>query len=435
MSESRVLVVGATRDYISYIQENLPGRSVFLTDPSEYPSDQPLATPGDFHLIHPLHEREAVLRKVDASLEKSGLTIGGVACFDCESLLLASELAGGYNNFSDKDAIIRCRDKFLSKKAWESRGVDCPKAAMVKSAEEAVSFFFSIGGPIVLKPAILSGSELTFKCLDERGTRDAFDVISQGLERKRPDPAFDRDGLLGDGAVLCEEWIEGPEYSVDFIHSKGKLDIVRVARKHLLPGEPAGTVLAYELPAPDFPLTLSRFSELLRPAIESLRLGRCMGMADFFIRDGRPYFLEITPRPAGDCLPQMIKSSSGLDMISAQIDFAAGGEVKVPEKERWDHLVGLRVHSRSEGRFRSVSVRSDTLPQEIIEVSWLKKPGDSIKLPPEDYGSWLIGHMIFRPLSGIDVGSQVKQVREAVELEIEQEINDAKKRKLSHQPL
>jgi len=150
-----------------------------------------------------------------------------------------------------------------------------------------------------------------------------------------------------------------------------------------------------------------------------LGFDRCMGMADFIIRDGEPCFLEITPRPGGDCLPQVIEQSSGLDMLGAHLEFAAGRMPKIPPESKWKHTVGLRVHARRRGSISAIRLWADRVRQEILETGWYREPGDRIVLPPEDYRSWIIGHVIFRPVPGEDIPEQIEAMAAAVEVRIE----------------
>ncbi|HSG27604.1 MAG TPA: hypothetical protein VLA34_03915, partial [Candidatus Krumholzibacterium sp.] len=88
----------------------------------------------------------------------------------------------------------------------------------------------------------------------------------------------------------------------------------------------------------------------------------------------------------------------------------------------WRHLVGLRVHASRAGLLEGSRLSKDGLRQEILEESWIRRPGEMIKLPPDDYKSWLLGHVIFSPRDDEPVSLQVGQVRSAVDLSIVKEI-------------
>jgi hypothetical protein len=124
-------------------------------------------------------------------------------------------------------------------------------------------------------------------------------------------------------------------------------------------------------------------------------------MLDFIVRDGEAMMIEIAPRVGGDCLPFLIRQSCGLDIFGCALDFAAGATTPIPTPERWRPLVGLRLFADEGGTVRTIDdsrLRSDA---RVLEYMLLRRPGDAIVLPPDDYGSWLLGHVILNfPESG-----------------------------------
>jgi biotin carboxylase len=271
----------------------------------------------------------------------------------------------------------------------------------------------------VLKPTSLSGSELTYVCERPEEAIEAMGVIKEGLRRRSRDRAVNRDGMVDERALLCEEYISGTEYSCDFLSDGHEVRIIRTARKYLMEEGPAGTTQAYEVPG------LSReiiedidLAGKVSRAADALGLRRCMGMADFIMCEEEPFFLEITPRPGGDCLPQVIEHSCGMDMLGTHLDFAAGRLPRIPPDGEWKHTVGLRVHARRRGTLSAIRLWADRVGQEILETGWYREPGDRIGLPPDDYTTWVIGHVIFRPLPGVDIPGQIEEMAGAIDLRI-----------------
>lgn len=427
VSESRVLVVGTTRDYIEHICREAPGRALFLTDPSEFTVSKLPVGGKEMHLVTPLDDPAEVMGKLKEFIRPRGIRISGIACYDCESLLLAAEISGrlpsiqndvaDIPSFPSKEAVLNSRDKSRSKELWEASSVDCPRFKTVRGPEEAASFQRSLGAPVVIKPLSMSGSELTFRCDTAEGAASAYTAVSEGLKERHSAGSAGRDGLIDPKALLCEEYIEGPEYSCDFILEDGAVEIIRTARKYPSPGGPLGTALAYEVPPSSFPIPFDTLAKSLYEAADSLGLRRCMAMADFFERNGRPSFLEITPRPGGDCLPWLIKQCSGLDTIIAHLDFAEGAGFDIPPPKVWKHLVGLRIHADREGLLQGISI-AEAIEDMILEAQWKRSVGDRIILPPIDYTSWYVGHVIFEPKPGVPVSDQVNLARESVSLYI-----------------
>lgn len=416
--EERVLVVGTTGDYIDHIHKTQPGRTVFLINPGP---DGPIPHPGvDQQLYCPLTDPDGVVSRLRHFLTRNRIRLSGIACFDCESLLIAAHIAQLWSlSFPSPQTVFNCRDKYRSKILWRTDGAPCPQALLSHDINDVIRFMEMAGSPVVLKPSTLSGSELTFRCESPEQATEAFKTIRDGLRLRMADPTINRDGLIDDRVVLCEEYITGPEFSCDFIIDGEMLEVVRVAAKYLLKNAPIGTIQAYEIPAglPGGILTTDLCRHLAE-AVRSLGLTRCMGMADFIIRDGLVHFLEITPRPGGDCLPQLITQSCGLDMLALHLDFAEGLPLNIPAAPHWEHLVALRLHAPNDGRVRSMGIRRKGIDQEILEEVWLKQPGDLIRLPPEDYQSWLLGHLIFRPDPDRPVEPQLREVYQAVDIDI-----------------
>ncbi len=409
----RILVVGTTRDYIEQIFRDYPERIIFLTDPAEYGSARPAAG-GDCELVYPLIDPEAAIERLMGFLAEKNISIGGVACFDCESLLLAGEIAERLSlPFPGRAAIERCRDKFQSKILWRAAGVGCPRISLARSERDVLNFIDEAGLPAIMKPLTLSGSELVLRCETRGEAVEGFKLIREELKKRSLNEVANRDRMIGDGAVLCEEFIEGDEYSCDFFYDGGELKIIRTARKHLLEGGPPGTVMAYEIPAPDD----AGLAPELEKAIEALELGRSMGMVDYIRRGDKYFFLEITPRPGGDCLPMLIKKSGGFDIIAAHLDFAEGTIPPVPGRESWRHLAGLRVHATRAGMLGKI-VTGKSFEQDVLEECWYRKEGDRVDLPPGDYRSWLLGHVIFRVGPDMDTAGQARALRSGIEIEI-----------------
>jgi biotin carboxylase len=266
----------------------------------------------------------------------------------------------------------------------------------------------------------LSGSELTYFCDRQEDAVEAVQTIKKGLQRRSRDKIINRDHLIDENSFLCEEFIPGDEYSCDFICNGSGVTIIRTARKYLMEEGPAGTVQAYEVPGmPREKAEALNLRENIAEAIEVLGLERCMGMADFIIHNGEPYFLEITPRPGGDCLPQVIEHSCGMNILEAHIDFAAERDLRIPPESEWKRTVGLRVHARKRGSLSTIRLWVGRISQEILETGWYREAGDRISLPPDDYRTWVLGHIIFRPHPDVGIPEQIKDISEAIEVRIE----------------
>ncbi len=426
MPDNRVIVVGTTGDYIDMIATRYPGRTQFVTDPVErakWPETVWDETP---ELVCDLEDTERLVDAVRRHLDQHQINPTGVACYDCESLTAAAHIARALSlPFPSPEAVIRSRSKFLSKKLWLENGVDCPRVSLVRNMQDAVQFFEQVGHPVVIKPLTGSGSELVFLCESAVDCMRAFRTLSIRLAdhhniRMYSPVVIDQATVDPRKVFVAEEHIRGREFSCDFILDGDRLDIIRIARKVPAPDRPLGTIQAYVLPSVlAGNIEPEAFRAQLYAAATSLGLTRTIAMVDFMIRGGKAYLLELTPRPGGDCLPDMIRHSCGFDIIGANMDFAEGKAVSVPPEDEWRRIVGVRLFASRDGVLRAIETGEVKRDRRVLAVMLKRRPGDIIVLPPDDYDSWLLGTVIFEPSSTGNIESESNDLIRKVGIDLE----------------
>jgi biotin carboxylase len=315
-------------------------------------------------------------------------------------------------------AIEKCRDKYLSKTLWRKNGVDCPAFRLIRSAGDLTAFFKKLQIPCILKPVNGSGSELVYICDSVQACESNFRIVQEELGRRENSRLYafdDPDGYR----MIAEEYVEGEEYSCDFLLDGDHVDLIRITRKIKAADKPFGTIRGYVFPASLPECFSDMLPGVLRVGAEALGLTRCICMADFILRNGRIAFIEMTPRPGGDCLPSLLRRASGLDILALAIDFAEGEPVCLPDMSAVTPHIGVRVHADRAGVLRSIEAKAVLEDHRVLEVHFSRSPGDRIILPPSDYDTWLLGHIIFRPEAGADAESECETICEKIGVEID----------------
>jgi len=424
VNSKRVVVVGTTGDYIGTLEERAHGRIVFLTDTDERRKWTASGSPEFLEATCSLGDRSAAVNILKHYVEKHGAILEGVACFDCESLRLASLIAREFSlDFPSEEAVLRCRSKFQSKEIWLEQGVGCPQAEMVLSAEQASSFYRKVNRPVVLKPLTGSGSELVFLCRDENACRQAYECIASHVKRHPNQRMFGAesclDHCLPHQAVTAETFIGGDEYSCDFVLEGGHVDIIRLSKKIPFKSSTFGTILAYEVRAQlPFGLNEKDLSALLAKAATALGLKRTMAMVDLKIEHGKIYLLELTPRPGGDCLPPLIEESSGFDILLAALDFAQGKRLLFPERRTWRPLVGVQIFADRAGTVEKLSAEKALQDPRVVKCHFKREKGHVVNLPPDDYDSRSLGYLIFEPSATADLEKQSMELLNKLHIDI-----------------
>lgn len=412
-------MIGTTADYVDWIRNARPGQAVFVTSPEERRKATQPAPPKEEEILCDLKDTGKVLEALRVHLRENHLTPAGVACFDCESMSLAAAAAGHFNlDYPSMESIRACRDKSLSKILWRENGVDCPAFSSVSTLQELKSFFMRQKGPVVLKPMTGSGSELVYRCDTLAACGAAYGIVVAELEKRKENRLYS--GAVGPKPLLAEALVTGREYSCDFIWTGKEIEMIRVAEK-VKPGDaPFGTIGGYVLPA-CLPGDVARklLVETLPKASRALGLTRCICMADFILSDNRVFMIEMSPRPGGDCLPFMLRYALGVDMPALAVDFAAGRPVAIPGPRQEGAFMGVRIHAQKEGVLRHVKMEEDKESFKILETHFIRNPGHDIHMPPTDYDSWFLGHVIVKLGEGEIPQQEYRRICSRLDIEIE----------------
>jgi hypothetical protein len=157
----------------------------------------------------------------------------------------------------------------------------------------------------------------------------------------------------------------------------------------------------------------------LARAAGALGITSSICMADFMVRDGEIILLEMTPRPGGDCLPALLRNALHLDIIALTLDAAQNRPLNIGSFRPSRPFVGLRIHAGQSGILRRIDVSSATENPRIKEIQILRRPGDIIRMPPEDYDSFVLGHIIFTPENTMDLVGECRNLLNMVSVEID----------------
>ena len=395
-NSSKVLVVGTTPDYIDWIRRSCPARALFLTDPSARRQAVEPSPPPAEEVLCNLSDPSEVQRVLHHHLLQENIRPDGVACYDCESMELAATLAQEFSlPYPSVQSVNNCRDKYLTKTLWARHNLATPRVRQIRSAIEAVHFYQDLEAPCVLKPPGGSGSELIFRCDSEGDCRHYFTKIIDGLQQRRNNRLY-RSFLTSDPMVLAEEFVLGEEYSCDFVVENDQVEVIRLTRKILSSEGPFGTASGYLLPA-SLPAEIKTydFRRILYQSALALGINRAICMLDFMVCKNQIVLLELSPRPGGDCLPSLLRRCLNLDVITLYLDFCQQRPWRFQKPAISNPCVGLRLLAERSGSLKKIDTRPLQHDSRMREIHLTRQPGHQITMPPDDYDSWLLGHIIF----------------------------------------
>ncbi len=401
----KTAVVGTTSDYIDLLRKKLPEKLLFVTGTPIRKKAREKAPDPEEEVLSDLSCADRVIDEVKAHLHTHDIALNGIACFDCESMSLAARMAESFNlSYHSLKTIESCRDKSITRRLWTENNVETPLAQRIGSALAAMDFFKKMGTSCVLKPVDGSGSERVYRCDTALECETAYHTICQGQPYNN---------------VVIETFVEGNEYSCDFFMDHQGAHPIRFTRKIHSPIPVFGTIMAYELV--DFPrgnVSPKNFERLLMKAARTLGIKRGICMLDFIVTETGASLLEMTPRPGGDCLPWLIEKGMNLDILSLNISLSAQSDFKFQPSRRFSPLVGLRIHAHRAGTLKDIDYSRLMADSRVRDVYIKHKPGHVIQLPPEDYDSWNLGHILFKPSTLLSCETQSLQLLSLLNIDI-----------------
>ncbi|HET9364615.1 MAG TPA: GntG family PLP-dependent aldolase [Candidatus Angelobacter sp.] len=263
------------------------------------------------------------------------------------------------------ESIAICRNKRKQRECFNDRGLPVPHFKCITSDDELDSIINTFSLPVVVKPTQGSGSVGVKLCRNmEEIALHARALLQQKVNER---------GLPVAQEVLVEKYLPGQEYSVEIFGS----EVVGITRKYLS-REPYFVEIGH-----DFPVQTPHevLHSLKQAAVQALKaVGLAWGPAHIEIkmtRDG-PVVIEINPRLAGGFIPELVRQSTGIDLIECTILAAIGQESEFTRSLSKHASIRFLMPER-EGILSAVHGLQDAkLIDAVAEVKLYKIPGDYV---------------------------------------------------------
>lgn len=242
-----------------------------------------------------------------------------------------------------REAAIRATNKHLMREAFEAGNAPSPKSILTESAEDAWNRLqndFTTDG--ILKPSRNSGSRGIAKVTRDMPKEDFVKAYDVALQESR------------DKSVLIEQFIEGPEFSIEIIVWNGEVHVLTVTDKKTTEA-PHFVELGHSQPS-CFPAEeVEKLKAAAVAGVKALGVNNCACHAEAKLMDGKAYLMEIGARLGGDFIStELTHLSTGIDMVAAAINCALGIEPCLePTEEK--HGVCIRYFCPKPGKLVSIS--------------------------------------------------------------------------------
>ena len=221
-----------------------------------------------------------------------------------------------------REQAIRVTNKHLMREAFEKGNAPSPKSFCFDNAEDAWKCFCEeLPGDGILKPSRNSGS---------RG----IEKIQKGLSKVLFDEFFEiSKNESRDKSVMLEQFIEGPEFSIEIIVWNGQVNVLTVTDKKTTDA-PHFVELGHSQPSCYSTQEVETLKAAAVAGVKALGVNNCACHAEARLMDGKAYLMEIGARLGGDFIStELTHLSTGIDMVAAAVDVALGIEPDLNVKE------------------------------------------------------------------------------------------------------
>jgi len=241
-------------------------------------------------------------------------------------------------------AALDASDKERMRKKFKEKGVPSPDFIILKSPPSANGGFGEKNAlpfpfPVVVKPVDNMGSRGCSK-VESFGVLDA--AVSSALKFSRS------------GRVIVEEFMEGPEFSVDALVFEGDITICGIADRHIF-FPPYFIEMGHTMPSSQSPAVIDSLLETFAAGIKALGITCGAAKGDIKLTPQGPMIGEIAARLSGGYMSGWTYPySSGVMPAQGAIEIASG---KKPSrtKPEWNWTSAERAFISIPGTVHSIT--------------------------------------------------------------------------------
>ena len=201
-------------------------------------------------------------------------------------------------------------------------------------------------------------------------------VLEAGLDEKELEEvyAYSRSHSRN-GIVMVEEFMTGPEVSVEAFTVEGETSIVTVTDKRITP-PPYFVELAHCEPSMLEEGILERIRQVALQAVRAIRLQNGPSHTEIKVTPKGPKVVELAARLGGDFITsKLVPLSTGVDLVGASVELAAGQKTDI--RPKWQRGAAIHFIPAKEGVIRRIFVPEEAYGLEgVEEVVFYKKAGE-----------------------------------------------------------
>ena len=275
----------------------------------------------------------------------------------------------------------RATNKAQMRRAFEQGQAPSPPSIAANTLAEALIAIQQLSFPVIFKPSRNSGSRGITRVSTEGNRREILaEAFAYALRESR------------DASVVIEQFVEGPEFSVEILVWNGQPHVLAVTDK-MTTGAPSFVEVGHSQPSLFSNNDQQQIVDAALRGVRALGIDWSAAHAEVRLSPPGPFLMEIGARLGGDFITtELVPRSTGIDMVAAAIQLALG-EIPDLKPKHAPQGAAIRYFTPAPGVVRKIAglEQSRSLPGvRIIDIAISE--GDTV---PEFSSSLSrVGHVI-----------------------------------------
>lgn len=240
-----------------------------------------------------------------------------------------------------EETALNATNKSMMRVCLKNHDVPVPHFFKVSNLDEykvAIAFFADKKMKCIVKPADNSGSRGVALIDDFSGNLNEIYEYSRSNSRG--------------GDVMVEEYMEGPEASVETLSVEGECHVIQITDK-LTTGAPYFVEMGHNEPSMLSEETITRIAEVAKAAVKAIGIENGPSHTEIKVTKEGPKIVELGARLGGDNITtHLVPLSTGVNMVENCIKIALGEKPDLEKK--WDKGSAIRYLKPEVGKIMSI---------------------------------------------------------------------------------
>ncbi len=378
--QKKMMILGASALQVPAIKKAKEmGYQIILVDYDENAVGFPLA---DVKLVVSTLDQEEVYRQ--ALIYQPDVVITSTSDGPVRTAAYVNEKLGKQPDLSYEDSLCATIKSHMRDRL-KAEHVPIPEYYAVHDFHEFKHAVEQLKGSCIVKPADNAGSRGVV--LLEGQNRQSEEELQHTYEYSK--------GCSRNGTVMVEEFMTGPEVSVEAMTVNGETTIITITDKFITP-PPYFVEIGHSEPSSLDAATQEQIRKTAMQAVKAIRLINGPSHTEVKVTKDGPKIVELAARLGGDFITsKLVPLSTGVDMVGNSVILATGGEVNLAPT-RQDGAAICFIQGK-EGIIKDISIDDNLFRLEgsliaLQEIQFYKKAGDAVHQTKSSNDR--IGHII-----------------------------------------